>query len=307
MHINSFFEGKSTGYKILIFILFVVLGFSLFNLFGVLFVHFFWENNEWPSSPIAIRLLLAFGTIGTFFVPAWLFYFFEMKSVSKLVNNPSLSSCFLPSHRHFKSTMIIIFISIVLIPIVGYLGDLNGKIELPVSLSKIEEWIKNSEIENNKIIELLTQNKNIGELFINLLFMALIPAISEEFFFRGAVQRIFSELFRNKHIVILVTAFIFSTIHFQFYGFIPRFVLGIYLGYLAVWSEKLFLPILAHFLHNSLSLCIDFFSNNTNNITSEIHFSDIKGFYFILPILIVLVFFAVRSLYMNLSKLNQFE
>ena len=56
----------------------------------------------------------------------------------------------------------------------------------------------------------------------------------------------------KAHIAIWITAIIFSAVHFQFYGFIPRVLLGAFFGYLALWSGSLWLPIFAHALNNSL-------------------------------------------------------
>jgi hypothetical protein len=96
---------------------------------------------------------------------------------------------------------------------------------------------------------------------LNLFICAALPAIGEEFFFRGTLQQLFNQWFKNKHVAIIVTAFLFSAIHLQFYGFIPRFLLGLYLGYLFVWTGSLWAPIFAHFLHNGISVGIQYFAN----------------------------------------------
>jgi hypothetical protein len=162
--------------------------------------------------------------------------------------------------------------------------------------------MKSLENENASILELLTKHGQLGTLLLNFIVMAFIPAFSEEFFFRGAVQKILKGIIKNNHIVILITAFIFSTIHFQFYGFFPRFILGIYLGYLAVWSGTLFLPIVAHFLHNGISLCIEFVSQNSLNRAEELKISDISGFNIFLPILIFVLLIIIYFIYLDLKK-----
>jgi len=96
--------------------------------------------------------------------------------------------------------------------------------------------------------------KTIGALLVNLLMLAVIPAIGEEFIFRGCLQRLFNQLTKNHHIAIWLTAIIFSSIHLQFYGFIPRMLLGAMFGYLFVWSNSLWLPILGHFLNNATAV-----------------------------------------------------
>ncbi len=97
---------------------------------------------------------------------------------------------------------------------------------------------------------------------VNLLMIAILPAIGEEFFFRGILQRLFSEWFKNIHVAIFITAFIFSAIHFQFFGFFPRFLLGLYLGYLFYWSGNLWIPIVVHFINNALVVILAYISAN---------------------------------------------
>jgi len=97
--------------------------------------------------------------------------------------------------------------------------------------------------------------------------------------FRGTLQPFFTKWFANKHVAIIVTAFIFSAIHFQFYGFIPRFLIGIYLGYLFVWGKSLWLPIIAHFMHNANSLIFDYGAQRRGIDLEAIDPSQIPEFY----------------------------
>ena len=91
--------------------------------------------------------------------------------------------------------------------------------------------------------------------------IALLPAVGEELIFRGIIQRILKNLFRSGHLSVWVTAFVFSAIHFQFYGFLPRFILGLVFGYLFLWSETLWLPVIAHFINNGVLLLLVYFQN----------------------------------------------
>ena len=97
----------------------------------------------------------------------------------------------------------------------------------------------------------------------------------------------------KPHLAIWLTAFIFSTIHFQFYGFIPRLLLGAYLGYLFYWSRSLWLPILAHFLHNALSILVEFTLAGRGILTDEMEFTQVKGS---IPLLISCVVVTFISL-----------
>jgi uncharacterized protein len=298
----SFFEGKSIGFKVLIFILLIIIGFSLFNILGTLISAFIWSKEELLNTPNAIRLVMVFGTIGSFLFPAFFYLFFEFKSQKQFSISSTFKNLLYPPIKQKKSICLIIILSVLIIPIIAYLGELNQNIKLPHSLVNIENWMTSLENENAAILELLTQNKNISILFVNLLVMAFIPAFCEEFFFRGAVQTIWKSVIKNNHILIFVTAFIFSTIHFQFYGFIPRLILGIYLGYLMVWSGSLFLPILAHFLHNGVSLCIEFFNKSSGNSLEELKISDIHNFYLFIPILLIISIFLIYLIYLDLKQ-----
>ena len=58
----------------------------------------------------------------------------------------------------------------------------------------------------------------------------------------------------NIHLSIWASAIIFSAIHFQFYGFIPRLLLGALFGYLYYWSGNLLIPMFAHFVNNAFGV-----------------------------------------------------
>jgi hypothetical protein len=84
--------------------------------------------------------------------------------------------------------------------------------------------------------------------------IAFLPAIGEELLFRGVIQRIFTSWTRNQHWGIWISAILFSALHMQFYGFIPRVFLGVLFGYLLVWSGSIWLPIIAHFINNAVAV-----------------------------------------------------
>jgi len=94
---------------------------------------------------------------------------------------------------------------------------------------------------------------SISDLLFNFLLIAVIAGLGEELFFRGILQKIFSE-WRNAVLAIWLAAFVFSAIHLQFYGFFPRMLLGAFFGYLLYWSGNLWLPILAHTINNGLAV-----------------------------------------------------
>ena len=150
----------------------------------------------------------------------------------------------------WPTVVLAIGIMVCAIPCINLLADLNSRIELPESLEAIELKMKQMEEAAAALTERFLQADNIGILLINIALMALLPALAEELSFRGTLQQILG----NQHTAIWITAFIFSAIHMQFYGFIPRMLMGAMFGYIFVWTGCLWVPILMHFINNSLAV-----------------------------------------------------
>ncbi len=137
---------------------------------------------------------------------------------------------------------------------INFIAMLNQQMELPTFMAPVEQWMRSQE----DLAQQLTQNM-IGDgtpqlLAINLIVMALCPAITEEFFFRGALQRLIGKWNSNPHFVIWSAAILFSAFHLQFYGFIPRMLLGAYLGFLLLWTRSIWIPVFAHFINNATAV-----------------------------------------------------
>ena len=142
----------------------------------------------------------------------------------------------------------------------NYVIDWNKGMVLPLSISAVEQWIRQNEDMAAEQTKLLLDQKSLGAFCYMFFVVAIMAGVSEEMFFRGAWQHfIFSPKMRNG-VAIWVTAFIFSFVHLQFFGFVPRFLLGAWLGYLLVWSRSLWLPILAHALNNGMVVAAAYLS-----------------------------------------------
>lgn len=232
-----------------------------------------------------IRITQAFSTVGTFLVPALLFAFCQDGKwfhYNKADRRP-----------YYLLVNVTLVLSIVILPIVAILNQWNQALTLPESMAGLEKLMKSLEAKSEDILQLLTFNHTYATLAANLLVLALLPAVCEEFLFQGTLQAFISDKSGKPHLAIWLTAFIFSTIHFQFYGFIPRFLLGAYLGYLFYWSRSLWLPILAHFLHNALSILVEFTLAGRGILTDEMEFTQVKGS---IPLLISCVVVTFISL-----------
>ncbi|MDD4777930.1 MAG: type II CAAX endopeptidase family protein [Fermentimonas sp.] len=141
----------------------------------------------------------------------------------------------------------------------SFLAQLNEGMILPESMKNIEEMMRSMEDAALETTDLLLSGKSLGSLIMNLIVVAGFAAISEELFFRGALQQFIHEKFKNEHATVWLTALIFSMVHFQFYGFLPRLFLGAILGYLFIYTKNLWAPILFHFLNNATVIIINFF------------------------------------------------
>lgn len=175
-----------------------------------------------------------------------------------------------------KINPILVFLTVLIVlfssPLLEFTNILNQKMSLPSFLQNLEDWMKQKEVEAAALIQQLLVMKGYKDLAINLLMIAILPAIGEELFFRGTIQNIFSRLFKNPHVAIWATAILFSAIHLQFYGFLPRMFLGALLGYLFIWGRSIWLPILGHFLNNGLAVVMAFkFQQEGKNISELDH------------------------------------
>jgi len=151
-----------------------------------------------------------------------------------------------------------IIVLLVALPFVDWTGIFNH--DLIPETTSIGKWMKASEESAAKQIGFMLKRNTVQDLLLNLVLVAVFAGIGEELFFRGVLQRLFIKLFKNPWVGILVTAFIFSAIHLQFYGFIPRFILGILLGLLYWYSGSLWPAIIAHFIYDAFAVVMIWFN-----------------------------------------------
>lgn len=247
--------------KLVFVVLLIISGFIIFFLAGIFLAiplyHVNLLNNMSVltkfNDPQAVSLLKYFQliqSIGFFILPAVLAgWFFEGHVTGYLkLNRTSPVILFI----------ITIFIMFVSLPAISWIISVNEMMKLPTALHGVEQWMKDTEDQAAQLTDAFLNTDTIGGLGVNLMMIAIIPAIGEEMLFRGILQRLFSEWFRNIHMAILFTAFIFAAIHLQFYGIMPRMILGILFGYLFYWTGSLWLPIFAHFLNNGSAVIVSF-------------------------------------------------
>ena len=161
-----------------------------------------------------------------------------------------------------------VLLMLVALPAINLLAHINEQMALPAFLEPLEAWMKTQEETAKNLTDQFMHVTTFGGLIINLLLMAVLPAISEELTFRGVLMNLFKvkgERLKVKgesvpHLAIWCSAILFSAIHLQFYGFVPRMLMGALFGYMLVWTGSLWTPILMHFTNNAMAVILYFVS-----------------------------------------------
>lgn len=149
-----------------------------------------------------------------------------------------------------QSVMISIVFFMIAFPFVNYLAEWNASWHIPTFLG---DWLKGKESQAGEVTRLFLDMPNVGLLILNLIMIALLPAVGEELIFRGIIQGGLQKRI-NPHVAIWLAAILFSAVHMQFFGFVPRMLMGVAMGYLFFWSGNLWYPIIAHFTNNALAV-----------------------------------------------------
>ncbi len=170
-----------------------------------------------------------------------------------------LGDLFPEKHAELLPMLITVFVVITFMGINSVFIEWNANVDFPDFAKAFEEWAREREDALALLTEFLTQLNTTGELFMALVVIAIFPAIGEEIVFRGLIQNELLRGTRNAHVAIWFAAFLFSAIHFQFFGFVPRLLLGALFGYLYYWSGSLTLAIIAHFVNNGVSVVALYF------------------------------------------------
>jgi len=230
------------------------------------------------------KYLQTFQHLSMFLLPALLIAYLmkgEFSSYMGLRKSPGLIAAVL--------CMLLIFF---LIPLNSYLAWLNSGLDLPEWLDALEEWMGRKESQTERITQVLMVAGTPGALIINIIIIAILPAAGEEFLYRGVLQNIFKGWLKSGNIAVILTALIFSAAHLQFYGFLPRFILGLVFGYIYLWSSNIWMPVLTHLVNNAIPVILSYFYgwDNINSTMDEL--SSKEGLMVIIPTVIVFLIMA---------------
>lgn len=243
-----------------------------------------------PSQPGAsgvLKALQLFNTLGIFLIPAMLF--------SQIFS--AQPNVYLRLNRGFSLQILaaIVVLFVAFIPITDALSWLNNLVTLPSFLADFETGMRQSTEQMQSLIGSFMQMDSFGAFLFNLFLMAALPALGEEFFFRGVLQRLLISRTGRVHLSVWITGLAFGLMHQQFFGIIPLVILGALLGYLKEWTGSLWASILAHFVNNAAIVVVMYFSNYDMSDLSELTSPDLL---YLIPAVVIcggLIFFLFKN------------
>ncbi len=212
------------------------------------------EIASFPSNPDQAGALTVL-RLSQFLSACGLFLFPPM-ALCYLRNIPISNGLYIKQKPLFALFLLSMILMWVQLPLINLLATFNNTLVFPEILKSLGEWMRIQEDQAAKLTEAFLLMPNPTDLFISLIIMALIPALGEEFLFRSTLQPLFAKWTNKPVLAIWITAFVFSFIHFQFFGFLPRFFIGAFLGYLFYWSGSVWYSIAAHFANNGLAVFV---------------------------------------------------
>ena len=241
------FKGKISNASILVRVLvwLGIMGVLTMVAFGV---WFFLPNRD---GLVGMKWLQLLQSVATFLLPAL--------AGAYLWSNTPMQWLHLNKKPSWQEALAAVVVMLLAIPGINLLSAWNQQMVLPEWMSGIEQWMRMQEDAAAQLTEQFLRVDTVGGLLVNIGLMALLPAVGEELTFRGVVQGMFT---RNRHVAIWATAAIFSFVHMQFYGFLPRMLLGAMFGYMLWWTGSLWVPMLMHFVNNCAAVVVAYLAYN---------------------------------------------
>jgi membrane protease YdiL (CAAX protease family) len=266
--IKGLFSNASPFSQLILLAFIMMACLLLFMLIGILFAPLLlglplteltnvFNGNTSVQNINVIRYIQVLSGIGLFIIPAFIASWLFSGTATGYLNFDFRKT------RKSKFNLIkwfgaVLLLMLMAIPCINMLAALNEMIVFPKSMSGLEQWLKAFEEAAQELTESFLKVDNIGGMLFNIFMMAFLPALGEELIFRGLLQKIFIRWTGSIHVGIIITGFLFSLMHMQFYGFFPRWLLGVMFGYLLVWSGTIWLPIFAHFVNNAVAVFLSF-------------------------------------------------
>jgi membrane protease YdiL (CAAX protease family) len=246
----------SPGKQLLLFIVIFMGIFTAFNILGIIAVGLIYGfdlimdianlNFSNPQSIPALYILQIVTTTIPIFLAPIIFAYWVVKDPQDYVK---------PSFRFpWMLFVIAFFVMLVSSPLIEVLSNLNQQMALPKWLHGLEKWMNDSEQSARRVTMAILQMNTLWDCVKNLILIGFLTAVAEEFMFRGGLQTIMARLTKNIHAAIWITAALFSAFHMEFYGFLPRLLLGALFGYFVAYSGSVWPAVWGHFLNNGTAV-----------------------------------------------------
>lgn len=250
---KGIFKDYSAWMQFLILFLLGLAGAIIFSVVGALISPVFFDVSysdlvgnisEIAQSNVGVlKLLQLFSSTGTFLVPALVAAWLFSDDASKYM---MLSS--------FQKPLLVVPLVVLLAFMGNSVSDLlyrfSVSIPWPESLEFVREILDKTEAAMAEQIRAFLEMDNLLDFAGAFFIMAILPAVGEEFMFRGVVQPLMKRAFGNTHMAIWITAFLFAMLHQQVYAFLSIMALGVVLSYLKEWSQSIWVPVIMHLVNN---------------------------------------------------------
>ena len=175
---------------------------------------------------------------------------------------PMMQTLWVNKAPSFRSIALAVIVYIVALPAMNWLVDWNEGLHLPQALNNLEKLLHEMEDAAQGVTSDLLTTKTWGGMLLRVLLIGVLTGLGEEIFFRAGMLGSLHFSRVKQHVAVWAVAFIFSAIHMQFFGFVPRLLMGAWFGYLMLWGGEVWTPIIAHSLNNSVVVLFTFLVEN---------------------------------------------
>ncbi|QJD96346.1 CPBP family intramembrane metalloprotease [Mucilaginibacter robiniae] len=246
------------------------------------------------STPQATHALWAIQLLGTTLPIGLIPVLFAL-----IVKEPN---AYLKTNINFRPILLmaVLLIMVASTPILQVLINFNQRMVLPQWLKGLEDWMRSSEQMAQKAMMAMLQMNTVWDCIVNVLLIGLLTAFVEELMFRGCLQTILVRWTKSTHAAIWITAALFSAFHMEFFGFLPRLMLGVLFGYFAAWSGSIWPAVWAHFINNGTDVVLVYLYQHkklAGNPDSPYVFN--YSWYILSVLITVALLYAYRAIALN--------
>ncbi|MDR3011292.1 MAG: CPBP family intramembrane metalloprotease [Sphingobacterium sp.] len=303
-------EQTTSPFQSLLRLILMIIGFTFVSqVFYIILLFFYYKMTGqvfsigviMNGSANEMRLLLLMSSLGSFVIPAYLMNMYEGYGIKYF------QCSYRPKMAQFAY---VFFAMLAFMPLMSLIGHWNESLQLPDNMQSVQRWMEQSEKDSGDLVRGIIMESNIFGFLFNIIVLALIPAIGEELLFRGVLQNIVGRWLGNPHLIIWIVAIIFSAIHLQFFGFIPRMLLGAFFGYLYLWSKNILLPIFGHFVNNAGATVMSFYYARQGKNYDELNAFELQSWWiylvgFIFTLIFVFLFYRSTQKENNGERLEK--